>query len=101
MKAIAIFRHGGPEVLEPIEIELPSPEPDEVRVRHTAIGLNFSDINVRNGGFYLDDEPRFPIILGNEAAGVVEHVGSAVEGIVVGDRVAYAGTGSLFFIDTG
>ncbi|MDR3453040.1 MAG: quinone oxidoreductase [Rhodoferax sp.] len=101
MKAIAIHRNGGPEVLEPIEIELPPPGPAQVRVRHTAIGLNFSDINVRNGGFYLGNGPKFPVILGNEAAGVVESVGAEVQGFRPGDRVAYAGTGGLFFHDTG
>ena len=101
MKAIAIHRHGGPEVLELIELELPPPGEGEVRVRHTAIGLNFSDINVRNGGFYLGGGPAFPVILGNEAAGVVESVGPGVQGFRVGDRVAYAGTGGLFFVNTG
>ena len=101
MQAIAIHRNGGPEVLEAIDIELPEPGPGQVRVRHTAIGLNFSDINVRNGGFYLGDEPKFPVILGNEAAGVVESVGAGVTGLRPGDRVAYAGTGGLFFHDTG
>ncbi len=57
MKAIAIFRHGGPEVLESIDVDLPPPADHEVRVRHTAIGLNFSDVNVRNGGFYLGSAP--------------------------------------------
>ncbi|MDO8278789.1 MAG: quinone oxidoreductase [Burkholderiaceae bacterium] len=101
MKAIAIHRNGGPEVLEMIDIELPPPGPAQVRVRHTAIGLNFSDINVRNGGFYLGSGPQFPVILGNEAAGVVQAVGSEVQGFKAGDRVAYAGTGGLFFVDTG
>lgn len=101
MKAIAIHRNGGPEVLEWIALELPPPGPLQVRVRHTAIGLNFSDINVRNGGFYLGDGPAFPVILGNEAAGVVESVGTEVAGLRPGDRVAYAGTGGLFFQDTG
>jgi len=101
MKAIAIHRHGGPEVLELIDIELPPPGPHEVRLRHTAIGVNFSDINVRNGGFYLGNGPRFPVILGNEAAGIVEAVGSEVSGFQRGDRVAYAGMGGLFFVNTG
>ena len=101
MKAIAINKNGGPEVLEVLHIELPKPEPHEVRVRHTAIGINFSDINVRNGGFYLGDGPKFPVILGNEAAGIVESVGDAVTSFHMGDRVAYAGTGGLFFHDTG
>ena len=101
MKAIAIHRHGGPEVLELLDVALPEPGPREVRLRHTAIGLNFSDINVRNGGFYLGNGPQFPVILGNEAAGVVERVGAEVRGFAPGDRVAYAGMGGLFFVNTG
>ncbi|MDB5941919.1 MAG: Quinone oxidoreductase [Ramlibacter sp.] len=101
MKTISILAHGGPEVLRSVDIELPQPGPGEVRIRHTAIGLNYSDINVRNGGFYLGDGPAFPIVLGNEAAGVVESVGADVEGFEAGERVAYAGTGGLFFENTG
>lgn len=101
MKAIVIHRHGGPEVLEPQTIDLPPPAAGEVRVRHTAIGLNFSDINVRKGGFYLGSGPPFPLILGNEAAGVVASVGEGVTQFQPGDRVAYAGTGGLFFVNTG
>jgi len=101
MKAISISANGGPEVLQWVDVDLPAPGPQEVRVRHTAIGLNFSDINVRNGGFYIGAGPKFPIILGNEAAGVVEGVGAGVTGFKVGERVAYAGTGGLFFENTG
>lgn len=101
MHAIVIHRNGGPEVLEWAARELPPPAAGQVRVRHTAIGLNFSDINVRNGGFYLGDGAGFPLVLGNEAAGVVEAVGPGVTGFRVGERVAYAGTGGLFFQDTG
>lgn len=101
MKAIAIHRHGGPEVLRRVDIDLPPPGPREVRVRHTAIGLNFSDINLRNGGFYTSDAARFPLVLGNEAAAVVEAVGAEVEGFERGERVAYVGMGRNFFEDTG
>ncbi|MDR5651538.1 quinone oxidoreductase family protein [Ruixingdingia sedimenti] len=101
MKAMAIHANGGPEVLQWVDIDLPAPGPGEVRVRHTAIGLNFSDINVRNGGFYITEGTKFPIILGNEAAGVVEAVGAGVTGFTPGDRVAYVGTGGLFFENTG
>lgn len=101
MKAIAIHRHGGAEVLQPLELELPPPGPDQVRVRHTAIGLNFSDINLRNGGFYSSDAAKFPIILGNEAAGAVEAVGGQVKGFQPGERIAYVGMGRNFFEDTG
>lgn len=101
MKAISIFANGGPEVLEWGEVSVPPPGPQEVRIRHTAIGLNFSDINVRNGGFYVTNTPEFPIILGNEAAGVIESIGAKVTGFREGERVAYAGTGGLFFENTG
>lgn len=101
MQAIAIHRHGGPEVLELIDVDLPPPAEGQVRIRHTAIGVNYSDINVRNGGFYLGEGPHFPVILGNEAAGVVESVGKGVTTFNLGDRVAYAGSGGLFFVNTG
>lgn len=101
MKAISIFANGGPEVLEWVDVELPPPGPSEVRLRQTAIGLNFSDINVRSGGFYVTGAPKFPIILGNEAAGVVQSIGSAVTHVRPGDRVAYVGMGGLFFENTG
>jgi NADPH:quinone reductase len=101
MKAICIHENGGPEVLQSTNIDLPAPGVGQVRIRHTAIGVNFSDINVRNGGFYLGDGPGFPIVPGNEAAGVVEAVGPGVTGFELGERVAYAGTGGLFFQDTG
>lgn len=101
MKAICIHTNGGPEVLTWSDVDLHDPQPGEVQLRHTAIGLNFSDINVRNGGFYLTDDVKFPLILGNEAAGVVEKIGDGVTGFRPGDRVAYAGTGGLFFENTG
>jgi NADPH2:quinone reductase len=69
------------------EIELGPPGPGEVRVRHTAIALNFSDINVRRGGFYQKEPMPMPIILGNEAAGVVSALGHGVDDAAFGDRV--------------
>ena len=101
MKAIHVHANGGPEVLEWVDVQLPPPAPGEVRIRHTAIGLNFSDINVRSGGFYVTADTKFPITLGNEAAGVVEGLGAGVTGFRVGERVAYVGTGGLFFENTG
>ena len=77
------------------------PGPGEARVRHTAIAVNYSDINVRRGGFYIARPLRFPLILGNEAAGVVASVGPDVTDVQPGDRVAYAGMRGEFFEDTG
>jgi NADPH2:quinone reductase len=100
-KAIRIHSHGGPEVMHLEDIELPPPGPGEARLRHTAIALNFSDINVRRGGFYRPEPMPMPIILGNEAAGVVTALGPCVTDIAVGDRVGYCGTGSNFWANTG
>lgn len=84
-RAIQFSRTGGPEVLTCVDISLPPPGPREVRVRHTAIGVNFVDVNYRTGLYPIE----LPAIPGNEAAGVVEMLGSEVSGIAVGDRVAY------------
>ena len=100
-KAVRIHANGGPEVLRFEDITLPPPMAGEARVRHTAIGINYSDINVRRGGFYIARPLQFPVILGNEAAGVVESVGPGVADVKAGDRVAYAGMRGEFFEQTG
>src|SRR5438094_10596007 len=100
-KAIRIYANGGLEVMRFEDITVPPPAPGEARVRQTAVGINYSDINVRRGGFYIARPLQFPVILGNEAAGVVESVGPDVNEIVPGDRVAYAGMRGEFFEQTG
>src|SRR5262245_8379322 len=84
--AIRIHSYGGPDVLSWETIEVPDPGPGQVRLRHTAIGLNFIDTYERTGLYPV----TLPVVLGREAAGVVEAVGSRVNQIKVGDRVAYA-----------
>ena len=101
IKAIRIHRNGEPDEMRWEDIELPAPAAGEVRVRHTAIALNFSDVNVRRGGFYITPPAAFPLILGNEAAGVVASVGPGATGIRPGDRVAYVGVGGPFYENTG
>lgn len=88
---IQFSQHGGPEVLEQIEAEIPAPAAGEVRVRNHAIGLNFIDTYFRSG---LYTPPSLPSGLGTEGAGVIEALGEGVEQWQVGDRVAYA-TGPL------
>lgn len=85
--AIRIYETGGPEVLRWEEFPLGEPAPNEARVRHAAVGLNFIDIYFRSGRYPL----TLPSGLGLEGAGVVEAVGSAVTEVQVGERVAYAG----------
>ena len=101
MKAIRIHAHGGPEVMRWEEVELPPLAAGEARVRHTAIAVNFSDINLRRGGFYASEPAPMPLILGNEAAGVVESVGPRVTNVKPGDRVAYVGVNAAFYQHTG
>ena len=84
-KAVMIRAHGGPEVLEVVEVDVKDPGPDEVRIRQHAIGLNFIDIYYRTG-LYANALPHG---LGFEGAGVVEAVGSNVKFLKAGDRVAY------------
>lgn len=100
-KAVRMYANGAPDVLVWEDHTLPPPAVGEVRVRHTAIALNFSDINVRRGGFYIADPLAFPMILGNEAAGVVESIGAGVTNVKPGDRVAYVGSGGPFYENTG
>lgn len=85
VKAVRIEKHGGPEVLQVVEVEVPAPAPNEVTIRQHAAGLNFIDIYYRTG---LYPHP-LPHGLGFEAAGVVEAVGAEVGHLKVGDRVAY------------
>ena len=87
-KAVRIHEYGGPEVLRIEQVEVGEPDPGEVRLRHTAIGLNFIDLHHRTGRY---PSPAFPVTLGMEAAGVVEAVGEGVTDVAPGDRVAYAG----------
>ena len=101
MKAIRIHAHGGPEAMRWEDVELPPPAAGEARVRHTAIAVNFSDINQRRGGFYTAEPLPMPLIPGNEAAGVVESVSPGVSNVKRGDRVAYVGVNAAFWRKTG
>ena len=84
--AIRMHETGGPEVMRWEEVEVGQPGPGEVRVRNTAIGLNFIDTYHRTGLYPMP----LPTTLGMEGAGVVEAVGPKVKGFKAGDRVAYA-----------
>ena len=88
-EAIVITRHGGPEVLHPAPIEAPPPRPGQVRIRHTAIGVNFIDVYCRSGYFDLVPAGEAP---GMEAAGTVIDIGAGVRHLVPGQRVGYACT---------
>lgn len=84
-KAIRIEQHGGPEVLQLVEIEVPAPADNEITIRQRAVGLNFIDIYFRTGLY----KSSLPHGLGFEGAGEVIAVGKGVKRFKVGDRVAY------------
>ena len=84
--AIRIHEHGGPEVMKWEAVEVGAPGPGEVRIKHTAVGLNYIDTYHRSGLYKIP----LPTVIGREGAGVVEAVASDVHDIAVGDRVAYA-----------
>jgi len=86
-KAIRYHKHGGPEVLQLDDVELGDPAQGQVRIRHTAIGVNFVDTYQRSGLYPM----QLPQIGGNEGAGVVEAVGPGVTDLKAGDRVTYTG----------
>lgn len=85
---VVVERYGDVSQLKARDFLLPAPGKNEVRVRHTAIGVNFVDIYYRTGVYAL---PDLPSGLGVEAVGIVEAVGAEVRGIEPGQRVAYAG----------
>ena len=85
--AMVMPQPGGPELFERREITVPDPAEGEVRVRHTAVGLNYLDVYHRSGSYPWPVERD--LVAGSEAAGVVEAVGAGVRDLKAGDRVAY------------
>jgi len=85
-KAIRIHETGGPEVLRWEDIEVGDPGAGEVRLKQKVCGLNYIDVYVRSGMYPISD---FPAVIGMEAVGVVDALGDGIDGLAVGDRVAY------------
>ena len=86
-KAILVHEPGGPDAMKWEDIEVGEPGEGEIRVRQSAVGLNYIDVYFRSGAYPAATSPFSP---GLEAAGTVEALGTGVEGLSVGDRVAYA-----------
>ena len=87
-RAIVIHEYGGPEVLHWDDIDVGDPGPDEVRIKHEAIGLNFRDTYHRSGSYGIPGD-KFPAIIGGDGAGTIEAIGENVSGLSVGQRVCY------------
>ena len=85
MQAIQVTTVGGPDVLTPTELPVPSPKPNEAIVQIKASGVNFIDVYFREGRY----PAPLPFVDGQEASGVVTEIGSEVTNVKVGDRVAY------------
>jgi NADPH:quinone reductase len=86
MQAIQVARVGGPEVLTPVDLPVPTPKANEALVQIKAAGVNFIDVYFREGRY----PTQLPFIDGQEAAGIVTDVGSDVTTVQRGDRVAYS-----------
>jgi len=84
-RAIRFSTAGGPDVLRLEEIELPPPGPGEIRLRQTAIAVNFIDTYHRSGLYPV----KLPSGVGLEAVGIVEAIGAGVTEFSVGDRAGY------------
>jgi NADPH2:quinone reductase len=85
--AMRIYEHGGPDKLRWEQVDVGDPGEGQVRVRNTAVGLNFIDTYQRSGLYPMP----LPFTPGSEGAGVIEAVGPKVKEFKVGDRVAYSG----------
>ena len=87
MRAIQITATGGPEVLTLHELPDPTPGPGQALIRVEAAGVNFIDVYFREGRY----PSPLPFVPGQEAAGTVVALGSSVDTVAVGDRVAWCG----------
>ena len=88
-RAQVIHELGPPNAMTWQEWPVPDPGSGEVRLRHTAIGVNFADTYHRRGTPHPWPVPPCPVVIGMEAVGIVEGVGEGVTGFDTGDRVAY------------
>lgn len=93
-KAVVIRGHGGTEVMEYVDIDIPAPAEGEVQIRHAAIGVNFVDTYIRSGLYPI--RTGFPAVLGEEGAGEVIAIGPNAGDFGIGDRVAYASVSGAY-----
>ncbi len=88
MRAVQVTKAGGPDVLEVVDVDDPAPGPGEVLVDVAAAGVNYIDTYQREGIYPMET----PYVAGMEGAGRVAALGDGVEGVAVGDRIAWAET---------
>src|SRR5260221_11912257 len=97
MKAIQIKQTGGPDVMELVDLPVPQPKPNEAVVKIAAAGVNFIDVYNREGRY----KAPLPLVLGQEAAGVVSAIGSDVREVAGGDCGGFHGGGGGVCGDAG
>jgi len=85
-RVVRIYEHGGPDVMQIVDIEMPRPGPGEVQIRVKALGLNRAEAMLRTNAYI--EKCELPIGLGFEAAGIVEAVGEGVDTVAPGDAVS-------------
>ena len=93
VKAIRIEETGGPEVLKYVDVEVGEPGPGQVRLKQTAVGLNYIDVYHRTGLYPVQP----PLVIGLEAAGEVVATGEGVTDLKTGDRDADMATIREFY----
>ncbi|MFQ5457962.1 MAG: zinc-binding alcohol dehydrogenase family protein [Myxococcota bacterium] len=91
MKALQIEKFGGPEAMQIVDVPVPEPRAGRVRVKVEAVGLNYSDIMIREG-FYIDNVP-LPYVMGREFCGRIDALGPEVSGLKAGQRVIASSPG--------
>ncbi len=92
MKAVRIHTPGGPEVLRHEDVPEPTPKAGEAIVKVDAAGLNYVDVYYRSGLY----KAELPFTVGMEAGGTVTAVGSGVNDVKTGDKVAYTGVAGSY-----
>jgi NADPH2:quinone reductase len=85
MQAILVQKHGGPEVLELVDLPTPSPAAGEVLVRVHTIGVGKPDVLVRSGKYVWNR--TLPVVIGHEMAGHVVALGEGVTDVAIGQAV--------------
>ena len=86
---VVVTRHGGPDVLQVVEEDLPEPQAGEVRVKILAAGVSAYDLMFRRSGSF-PGTPRVPFTLGEDVVGVVDVLGEEVSTVEPGQTVAGA-----------
>ena len=84
-KAFRFYRHGGPEVMQWEDVDIPPPAAGQARMRNAAVAVNYRDVLIRRG---VHEVRAFPSGIGLESAGVVEAIGADVTEVAIGDRIA-------------